>query len=46
MMINCLSSDAGMDFVPDVGEKRRNTGGILSIFAETRRKIGSVDVRQ
>jgi hypothetical protein len=45
-MINCLSSDAGMDFVPDVGEKRRNTGGILSIFAEVRHGIGPADVRQ
>jgi hypothetical protein len=35
-----------MDFASDIGKKRRNTGGILSIFAEAGRKIGSVDVRQ
>jgi hypothetical protein len=35
-----------MDFVSGTGKKRRNTGGILSIFAEAGRKIGSADVRQ
>jgi hypothetical protein len=29
-----------MDFSPDTGKNRRNTGGILRIFACVRRKIG------
>jgi hypothetical protein len=29
-----------MDFLPDTGKKRRDTGGIVRIFAEVRRKIG------
>jgi hypothetical protein len=30
-----------MDLLHSTGKKRRNTGGILSIFAETMRQIGS-----
>ncbi|MDR1496229.1 MAG: hypothetical protein LBS67_04845 [Clostridiales Family XIII bacterium] len=29
-----------MDFSPDTGKKRRDTGGIGRLFAEVRRKIG------
>jgi hypothetical protein len=29
-----------MDFVHSTGKNRRNTGGILRIFAETMRQIG------
>jgi hypothetical protein len=32
-----------MDFVHSTGKNRRNTGGILSIFVETMRKIGGAD---
>ncbi|MDR1495870.1 MAG: hypothetical protein LBS67_03005 [Clostridiales Family XIII bacterium] len=32
-----------MDFSPDTGKNRRNTGGISRIFAEVRRKIGGSD---
>jgi hypothetical protein len=29
-----------MDFSPDTGKKHRDTGGVVRIFAEVRRKIG------
>jgi hypothetical protein len=31
-----------MDFSPDTGKNRRNTGGISRLFAEAMRQIGGV----
>jgi len=32
-----------MDFLSGAGKKRSNTGGIMRIFAESRREIGGTD---
>jgi hypothetical protein len=41
-LINCLSLDTPMDLAHGTGKKRRNTGGISSIFTEAMRQIGGV----